>query len=145
VDRKRCGSRPLSHNEIVTLLRVTDCRASVSAKSVRHLCIVFRGFSGPRRAAFCWSRARCWCGITRGAGCLLFGCALYPVGTILVTIFFNVPLNDALAAVDPTTADGTRQSNDYVTSWTTWNHVQTIAALTAAASLTVALCLDQNR
>jgi uncharacterized membrane protein len=35
---------------------------------------------------------------------LLAGSLLYLVGTILVTIIFNVPLNDALAAVDPTTA-----------------------------------------
>ena len=35
---------------------------------------------------------------------LLAGSLLYLVGTILVTIIFNVPLNDALAAVDPETA-----------------------------------------
>jgi uncharacterized membrane protein len=34
---------------------------------------------------------------------LLAGSLLYLVGTILVTIIFNVPLNDALAAVDPMT------------------------------------------
>jgi uncharacterized membrane protein len=34
---------------------------------------------------------------------LLAGSLLYLVGTILVTIIFNVPLNDSLAAVDPTT------------------------------------------
>ena len=76
---------------------------------------------------------------TRGAGYLLVGCALYLVGTILVTIFFNVPLNNALAAVDPTSGDGARLWNDYVASWTAWNHVRTIAALAAAASLTIAV------
>ena len=36
-----------------------------------------------------------------GAAYLLVGSLLYLVGTILVTIVFNVPRNDALAAVDP--------------------------------------------
>ena len=36
----------------------------------------------------------------------LIGSALYLVGTILVTIIFNVPRNDELASVDPATANG---------------------------------------
>lgn len=71
---------------------------------------------------------------------LLIGGVLYLVGTILVTIIFNVPLNDALAAVDPTTADGSRVWMNYVQNWTLGNHVRTIAAVAAAASFTVALC-----
>lgn len=74
-----------------------------------------------------------------GAVFLLVGSLLYLVGTILVTGVFNVPRNDALAAVDPASADGTRLWADYVTSWTAWNHVRTAAALLAAASLTIAL------
>jgi uncharacterized membrane protein len=49
---------------------------------------------------------------------LLVGGLLYLVGTILVTIIFNVPLNDALAAADPTTADASRVWTTYVQSWT---------------------------
>ena len=41
-----------------------------------------------------------------GAGWLLAGGLVYLVGTILVTIVFNVPLNNALAAVDPTRTEG---------------------------------------
>ena len=69
----------------------------------------------------------------------LLGSALYLVGTILVTIVFNVPRNDALAAVDPASADGASLWAGYVTSWTAWNHVRTAAALAAAALLTIAL------
>src|SRR5262249_52773058 len=43
---------------------------------------------------------------TPGAIYLLSGSLLYLVGTILVTIACNVPLNDSLAAVDPASADG---------------------------------------
>ena len=75
-----------------------------------------------------------------GAGYLLIGSLLYLVGTILVTILCNVPLNDALAAVDPSSANAERVWANYLKNWTAWNHVRTIAALAAAASFTVALC-----
>jgi uncharacterized membrane protein len=79
-----------------------------------------------------------------GAVYLLAGSLLYLVGTILVTIVFNVPRNDALAAVDPASAEGARLWAGYVTSWTAWNHVRTVAALAAAASLTMALCASRD-
>ena len=75
-----------------------------------------------------------------GALCLLAGSLLYLVGTIFVTIVFNVPRNDALAAVIPASADGAAFWSDYVISWTAWNHVRTITGLAAAALLTFALC-----
>lgn len=74
-----------------------------------------------------------------GAGYLLLGSVLYLFGTILVTMAFNVPRNNTLAAVDPVSADGSRLWAVYVRSWTAWNHVRTAAALAAAASLTIAL------
>lgn len=70
---------------------------------------------------------------------LLFGSLLYLCGTILVTIVFNVPRNEALAAVDPASAEGTRLWAGYVTAWTAWNHVRTAAALVGATLLTIAL------
>ena len=70
---------------------------------------------------------------------LLSGGLAYLIGTILVTMAFNVPRNDALAAVDPQSADGARIWAGYVTSWTAWNHLRTAAALAAAVLLTLAL------
>jgi uncharacterized membrane protein len=75
-----------------------------------------------------------------GALYRLIGSALYLVGTILVTIAFNVPRNEALAAVAADTADGATRWARYIPGWTAWNHVRTAAALAAAASLTIALC-----
>ena len=49
---------------------------------------------------FAWQRP--------GAGYVLVGSLSYLLGTILVTIAFNVLRNDALAAVDPTGAEGAR-------------------------------------
>lgn len=74
-----------------------------------------------------------------GAAYLLVGSLLYLVGTVGVTIVFNVPLNDALAVVDPGSADGASLWSSFLTNWTNWNHVRTAAALAAAASLTIAL------
>lgn len=74
-----------------------------------------------------------------GAVYLLIGSLLYLIGTLLVTIAFNVPLNDALAVVKPDSAEGANLWAKYLTNWTFWNHVRTIAALAAAALLTIAL------
>ncbi|MBE9168598.1 DUF1772 domain-containing protein [Pleurocapsales cyanobacterium LEGE 06147] len=75
-----------------------------------------------------------------GAAYLLLGSLLYLVGTVGVTIAFNVPLNDALAIVKPDSTDGANLWYSYLANWTVWNHIRTIAALAAAASLTIALC-----
>jgi uncharacterized membrane protein len=82
-----------------------------------------------------------------GAVYLLVGSLLYLIGAVLVTVFFNVPLNDALALVsdlpsalaDPNSPNGTSLWSSYLTHWTNWNHLRTIAALAAAALLTLAI------
>lgn len=70
---------------------------------------------------------------------LLAGGALYLIGTFMLTIGYHVPLNDALAAVDPHAAEAARRWSDYVGDWTLWNHVRAAAALGGAGLLTVAL------
>ncbi len=74
-----------------------------------------------------------------GAVYLLVGSVLYLVGTLLVTIVFNVPRNQSLASVAPADPDGASLWAGYVASWTAWNHVRTVAALAAAAAFSVAL------
>ena len=63
------------------------------------------------------------------------GSLLYFAGNIVVTMLFNVPRNNALAAVDPTSADGARVWQDYLVTWTRWNHVRMLTAIAAAALL----------
>jgi uncharacterized membrane protein len=75
-----------------------------------------------------------------GAGYLLIGSLLYVIGAALVTILFNVPRNNALAVVNPSSADGARFWPIYVSTWTMWNHVRTVAAIVAAAILIGGLC-----
>jgi uncharacterized membrane protein len=69
----------------------------------------------------------------------LVGSGIYLVGTVLVTMVGNVPLNNALAAVDPDSAEGETQWASYVPRWTAWNTVRTVAAVAAAAMLTLSL------
>lgn len=70
---------------------------------------------------------------------LLVGSLLYLIGTVIVTIAFNVPLNNALAIVKSDSTEGATLWAKYLTTWTLWNHVRTIAALVAAALFTLAL------
>lgn len=67
------------------------------------------------------------------------GGALYLAGSILVTIVFNVPRNNQLAAVSPEDPDSAERWVSYVSSWTAWNHVRTVASFAAAALFGVAL------
>ena len=75
-----------------------------------------------------------------GTGHLLAGSVLYLVGTLGVTMVCNVPRNDALAAADPASSAGAALWAGYLKSWTAWNHVRTVAALSASAVNTIALC-----
>jgi len=74
-----------------------------------------------------------------GAIYLLVGSVLYLLGSILVTIAFNVPLNEALAAVKPDTTEGAELWTGYLSAWTVWNHIRTAGSLAAAASFLMAL------
>ena len=74
-----------------------------------------------------------------GAVYLMAGSLLYVIGSILVTINFNVPLNRALAEVEAKSAEGADLWTRYLTTWTAWNHVRTAASVAAAACLIVAL------
>ncbi|MFJ1211944.1 anthrone oxygenase family protein [Burkholderia pyrrocinia] len=66
-----------------------------------------------------------------GAMTALAGGVLYVFGMFAVTMAVNVPLNDALAAADPATAQGAALWTRYVHDWTMWNHVRTVASAAA--------------
>lgn len=72
-----------------------------------------------------------------GSVWLLAGTLLYLVGSIGVTMIFNVPLNNALMTATPETADAVWKN--YLSTWTMWNHVRTVASLAASASFILAI------
>jgi uncharacterized membrane protein len=74
-----------------------------------------------------------------GALAMLSGGVLYVVGMFVVTMMFNVPLNNALASADPTSAEGARVWAHFLKDWTFWNHVRTIASTGACAIFIMAI------
>ncbi len=76
----------------------------------------------------------------RGAsGKLIVGaCVLYLVGTLCVTMLFNVPLNMKL---DEFQGDDVSRWKEYVRDWTTWNSVRGLAAAISSAMLLLAIVL----
>ena len=74
-----------------------------------------------------------------GAAWLIAGSMIYIVGSVGITVIFNVPMNNALMVADPETPAGLQLWAKYLTDWTFWNHIRTIASLAASASLIMAL------
>ena len=70
---------------------------------------------------------------------LLGGAVFYFVGTFLVTILGNVPLNDQLAAVTAADPDAAEIWAIYLERWTMWNSTRTVAAMVAAVLFTISL------
>lgn len=75
------------------------------------------------------------------AGYWLAGAVFYLAGAFLVTMVFNVPHNEALAAAEPESADAIGLWGDYLKTWTNWNHVRTAGAFAAAACFSLAFSL----
>jgi uncharacterized membrane protein len=74
-----------------------------------------------------------------GAALWLAGGALYAAGMFVVTMLFNVPLNNALAAVQPGSGEAGAVWARYLSDWTWWNHVRTIASTLAFALFIAAI------
>ena len=74
----------------------------------------------------------------RWAAYLLAGTALYLV-CVVVTVFYHVPRNDALALVNPADPGAAHAWASYLSPWTAWNHVRTVTALAGSALFILAL------
>jgi uncharacterized membrane protein len=74
-----------------------------------------------------------------GAMAMLAGGALYVLGMFVVTVFFNVPGNDALAACDPASHEAASLWARYLADWTLWNHVRTVSSTGACALFIAAI------
>ena len=72
-----------------------------------------------------------------GAMAMAAGGVVYVLGMFVVTVIFNVPLNNALAAADPASHEAASLWARFLTDWTLWNHVRTVSS-TAACALFIA-------
>ena len=69
---------------------------------------------------------------------ILLGALVYLLGCFAVTVFFNVPMNEALARME--LSDETIKTywlNTYVPRWTMWNTVRTVACAVAAVLMLI--------
>jgi uncharacterized membrane protein len=74
-----------------------------------------------------------------GAPLRLAGAAVYLLGSLLLTVVYHLPRNDALDGVDPGGPDARARWEAFVVGWTAWNHVRCAAALVATALLALSL------
>lgn len=70
---------------------------------------------------------------------LLAAGLLYIVGTLFVTIAFNVPRNERLARLDNESSEASAYWPVYVAEWSAWNHVRTAASVASAVCSAAAL------
>ena len=73
--------------------------------------------------------------------------AVFGVLAAIITMAFNVPLNDHLDGVDPhglSTGDAAREWLAYHQPWTAWNHVRAVTAFVAAALMLFGLLVDRS-
>jgi len=70
-----------------------------------------------------------------GSWLVLVGAVFAILGAV-ITMAFNVPLNNHLDTVNPdglSVADAAREWQAYFSTWTAWNHARTFTSFTAAA------------
>jgi uncharacterized membrane protein len=67
------------------------------------------------------------------------GSALYVVGVFGETMLVNVPMNNALDALDPAGDEGASYWRTYLQRWTAWNHVRALLGTVASLLLVVSL------
>jgi uncharacterized membrane protein len=76
-----------------------------------------------------------------GSWVVLVG-AVFGILAAIITMVFNVPLNNQLDAVNPvglSAADGAREWQAYLTPWINWNHVRAATSFIGAALMLIGL------
>ena len=116
---------------------------AIAAMQAINVAVITPAFLGPFLGTVALSAVLAGLAVVGMAGSaavhIVAGAVLYIVGTFGVTIVFNVPRNDALAAVDPAGGEAAATWARYLREWTAWNHVRTAAALAASAAFVLAL------
>jgi uncharacterized membrane protein len=76
-----------------------------------------------------------------GSWWLLVG-AIFGILAAIITMAFNVPLNNHLDTVNPvglSAADAAREWQAYFSTWTAWNHVRTVTSFVGAVLMLIGL------
>lgn len=78
-------------------------------------------------------------GIRNGRFWILAGGLFYTSGTFLVTMLFNVPMNNSLESPDYRSVQAAEYWPQFVSKWTFWNWVRCLAALAASVCFLIAV------
>jgi uncharacterized membrane protein len=71
------------------------------------------------------------------------GCTLYLVGVVAVTAAFNVPMNEALAALAVDSEAAAAYWQEYLERWTFWNRVRSVLGVVATTLLAVGVVMGK--
>lgn len=74
----------------------------------------------------------------RWAILVLIATALYLI-SIIVTIVYHIPRNNAIDLVDPASPGAAHAWALYLSPWTAWNHLRTVTALAGSTLFIIAL------
>ncbi|GJL98198.1 MAG: membrane protein [Hyphobacterium sp.] len=70
------------------------------------------------------------------------GTAVYVIGSLMVTIAGNVPMNNRLAVMEPTSSAAVEYWHTYGQRWTRLNTIRTLASFVASACFLIAAFFD---
>jgi uncharacterized membrane protein len=76
-----------------------------------------------------------------GSLLIVAGGIVYVIGMFVVTMAFNVPLNNTLAVADPSGGETTSLWANFLREWTFWNHVRMVASLIACGLFVKAIAV----
>lgn len=120
--------------------------AGIAAMQRINVTVINPFFLGPFFAVALLLAVPAWmawaAGQTQSFGWLAAALAVYVAGSIGVTMGFNVPRNNQLAALPATSGAAAAYWPTYVRQWTLWNHVRTIACLATSVFGAIALVAD---
>lgn len=131
-----------SNTVMIALARLQPPQGIAAMQSINRTILnplFFVAFLGTAATSILLAISLLWRWQQPGAVYLLAGSLLYLVGAILVTIVFNVPMNEALETVEPESVEAANLWTRYLTNWTAWNHVRTVASFLGAVSFILAL------
>ena len=84
-------------------------------------------------------------GVRAAAGLMVVAGVVYIAGAMLPTMLVNVPMNEALALVDPGRVDAAQVWAEYSPRWQLWNIARTVASGLALVLTGLALVAMPNR
>jgi uncharacterized membrane protein len=122
--------RRLSHSQAITAMNAINKAApnplfmlALFGTGIICILLMISGFQHRDDPAAAWQIA---------------GSALYLL-SVLVTVTYHIPHNDALMKIDPDGTGAGATWSHFYSGWMAWNHVRTLAAIGGTASLVLAL------